>query len=171
MRKSIVHSLWLKAAHSIMLVFLFPAILFAAQPYGRAHLETQAPDFKLNNLEGREVSFSDFRGRPVILFFWTTSCPYCRGELQALNRMYQKIRQDGVELLALDVGEKPAIVMDFVKRYLLDFPVLLDRDKEVALYKYGVMGVPTYIFIDRQGRVLSSLHSFSHEEYKKIISK
>jgi peroxiredoxin len=82
--------------------------------------------------------------------------------------MYKEIVKDGLELLAINAGEPFYKVDNFAKRYNLAFRVLLDEDGEVS-DSYGVMGVPTYIFIDKKGYIVSRRHSFSKKIYKDLI--
>lgn len=147
---------------------ILPSFLFAA-PTLESHTESLAANFTLLDLENKQVALSDFKNKSLILFFWTTWCPFCRSELKILNNMYERIVRDGLELLAINVGEPFYKVDNFTKRYNFNFKVLLDKDTEVA-DAYGVLGVPTYIFIDKDGYILSQAHSFSEKLYKKLIS-
>jgi len=111
-----------------------------------------APDFQLNNLDGQPVSLSDFRGKPVLVNFWTSWCPPCRSEMPFIHDTFtdKKWVDEGLVVLAIDIGESLSTVRDFVKYYGLTFPVLLDVTRDVFL-EYYVRGIPTTFFIDREG--------------------
>ena len=111
-----------------------------------------APDFQLNNLDGQLVSLSDFRGKPVLVNFWATWCPPCRAEMPLIQNTFtdKKWAGEGLVVLAIDIGESPPTVREFVKNYGLTFPVLLDIARDVSL-EYYVRGIPTTFFIDREG--------------------
>ncbi len=153
-------------ALSLVLVQNF---LFAAQPL-RNETPERASNFTLLDLENKQFSLSDFKGKPIILFFWTTWCPYCRKELKQLNTMHAQFLRDGVELVAINVEEPVDKVQKFIGSYPFSFRVLLDTDGKVA-GAYGILGVPTYILINKEGQVVFSGWSFPHKEYKDLILK
>ena len=111
-----------------------------------------APDFQLNNLDGQRVSLSDFLGKPVLVNFWTSWCPPCRSEMPFIQDIStdKKWADEGLVVLAIDIGESPSTVREFVKNYGLTFPVLLDVARDVSL-EYYVRGIPTTFLIDREG--------------------
>jgi len=130
-----------------------------------------APNFKLKDLYNNEYSLSNYKDKqPVVLFFWTTWCPYCRKELGHLNERYLELCKAGFELFAIDVGESAEKVDRAAKSYSLAFKILLDQDTKVA-ESYEVMGVPTYVLIDKKGRIISKDNFFPEEKYKELISK
>lgn len=130
-----------------------------------------AADFKLQDLSQNTFSLSSYRDKqPVVLFFWTTWCPYCRKELKSLKDIYPQLSKDGWELMAIDVGEPAYKVENFVQSFGLTFKVLLDKDTRVA-DAYGLMGVPTYVFIDKQGRIVHRDNYFSLAKYKELNAK
>ena len=153
-------------ALSLMLVQNF---LFAAQPLQTKTSEL-ATNFTLLDLENKEFSLSDFKSKPVILFFWTTWCPYCRKELKQLNTMHAELLKNGVELAAVNVEEPADKVQRFIQSYPFSYRVLLDIDAKVA-EAYDILGVPTYILINKKGRIVFNNHYFPQKEYKDLISK
>jgi len=131
-----------------------------------------APDFKLQNLEGKAVSLGGYRGTPVLINFWATWCGPCVYEMPFLQQIYEEWSDKGLVLLAVNVGETPAKVTSFMKQYNLSLPVLLDTTETVAR-KYGVTGWPTTFLIDRDGvvqdRVIGAFPSKA--EIEKRLSK
>ena len=149
----------------ILLFFIFLAGANAAET-----AVSEAPDFKLADMEGRPVSLHEYNEKnPVLLLFWTTWCPFCRKELGVLNKTYPQLVQEGVKLFTIDVGESPERVRSFAKSRDLKLSVLLDQDG-VAADAYKVLGVPTYILINKQGKIVFRDNSFP-QEYKKLIAK
>ncbi len=111
-----------------------------------------APDFRLPDLKGREVALGGLRGRPVLLVFGTTWCPYCREEIPRIKEIYAKGRARNLEVLNVYINEADKKVGDFAARYALPYPVLLDRDGKVA-ERYQVRGVPMIVLVDGQGNI------------------
>ena len=109
-----------------------------------------APDFELSSLDGKVVSLSDFRGKPVFLNFWATWCGPCRFEMPFIQKMYEGLSNEGLVVLAVNVQENPTRVKEFVESFGLTFPVLLDTNSEVRL-AYNIRGIPTTFFIDKNG--------------------
>ena len=111
-----------------------------------------APDFQLDNLDGQSISLSDSRGRLVLVNFWASWCPPCRSEMPFIQNIFtdKKWAEEGLVVLAIDIGESPSTVREFVKKEGLTFPVLLDIARDVSI-EYYVRAIPTTFFIDREG--------------------
>src|SRR4030042_3302314 len=105
---------------------------------------SRAPDFKLMSLDGQTVSLSGFKGKPVLLNFWATTCPSCRIEMPYLQTAYEEWTSK-VVFLIVNIGEDPATVTEFLNKYSLTLPVLLDRTYEVA-GKYNIEFIPATYF-------------------------
>jgi peroxiredoxin len=116
-------------------------------------------DFTLSDAGGKTISLGQFIGRkPVLLIFWATWCPHCKESVPDINRMHREPADNGnVQILALDFMETPAKVSSFLSAKKVVFPVLLDRIGTVARM-YRVVGIPTYILIDRKGKVVYRGH-------------
>jgi peroxiredoxin len=122
----------------------------------------------LNDLQGASVNLSRLKN-PTILFFWTTWCPYCRKEIKALNQIYPQMQKEGITVFAVNVGESAYRVQRFFKDYVLNFRVLLDKDQKLA-DNYDLLGVPTYIFLDKHGLVVLRDNSLP-ADYKNLLFK
>lgn len=123
----------------------------------------------LNDLNAEKTDISSYKGRPVLLFFWTTWCPYCREEIIMLNRLAPQMQKEGIEVFAVNVGEPDNKVFSFVGKNMLTLRVLLDRDG-MAADNYDVFGVPTYIILDKAGEVASRQNSFP-KDYKSLLKE
>lgn len=130
-----------------------------------------AIDFTLKGLKNDTFILSSYQDRqPVVLLFWATWCPYCVEELKILKNRQEEFQKDGVKLFAINVGESAYKVESFIKRLSIGYDTLLDRDA-VVFGLYDLLGVPTYIYIDKKGYVVFQGHRFSEEEYKALIPK
>ncbi|KAJ53087.1 peroxiredoxin [Clostridium tetanomorphum] len=116
----------------------------------------QAIDFKLKDINGKEVSLSQFKGKKVFLNFWATWCGYCKVEMKDIEKLYKETKDKNIVILAIDVGEKADIVKDFINKNNYSFPVLLDIDQKVT-ESYGIQGFPTSLFVDEEGYVYSGI--------------
>lgn len=115
----------------------------------QAHVDSFAPDFELEDLNGARVRLSDFRGQVVVLNFWATWCPPCRVELPTLQRLEER-RGDEIVLLAISQGEDKADVERFVREGGYTFRVLLDP-RLIVGNTYGARSIPTTFVIDQDG--------------------
>jgi cytochrome c biogenesis protein CcmG/thiol:disulfide interchange protein DsbE len=113
----------------------------------------RAPEFRLQDLDGRFFSLSDFRGRVVMIHFWATWCPPCVDEMPLLSRLYPELSGNDFEMLAVsvDAGDEDAVKI-FMQRHNLQVPVLLNPDQSVA-HLYGTYKFPETYIVDRQGIV------------------
>ncbi len=112
----------------------------------------QVEDFQLADLEGKPQSLSQYRGKVVLVNFWATWCKPCTTEMPAMQASFDKLRDKGFVVLAINELEDDVKVREHIKQYGHTFPVLMDRDNKVA-NQFGVFGLPVSVFIDQQGRV------------------
>ncbi len=109
----------------------------------------QAPDFTLNNMNGQQLSLSDYRGQKVFLNFWASWCPPCRQEMPYMQKLHEEYGEE-VVILAVNVGESKSTAANFMMQNDLSFPVLLDNSKDTAR-NYLVRGIPSSYFLDQNG--------------------
>ena len=122
---------------------------FSAVP---AKVDYAAPDLDLVDLSGKDVSLDDYLGSVVLVNLWATWCPPCREEMPTLQTFYEKYRDDGFVLLAIDQEETREVVEPFINEFGLTFPVWLDIDY-LAQREFKTMNLPSSYVIDREGRV------------------
>jgi len=113
---------------------------------------TSVEDFQLADLGGTMQRFSQYRGKIVLLNFWATWCKPCTTEMPAMQAAYDKLRDNGFVVVAINELEDEAKVREHITQYGHTFPVLMDRDNKVA-NQFGVFGLPVSVFIDEQGVV------------------
>jgi peroxiredoxin len=113
---------------------------------------TPADEFRLTDLDGKVHSLSEYRGKVVLVNFWATWCKPCTTEMPAMQASFDKLRDKGFVVLAINELEDEPKVREHIKQYGHTFPVLMDRDNKVA-NQFGVFGLPVSVFIDQQGRV------------------
>ena len=111
-----------------------------------------APDFTLYDLDGNEVRLSDFRGQPVVLNFWATWCGPCRVEIPYVNKLYDKYKAQGLVVIGVNNEDDHATVRSFAEQNI-SYTVVLNGG--VQFRQYGITGIPTTFYIDREGVVRS----------------
>ncbi len=113
-----------------------------------------APDFTLDTLDGTTLALSELRGHPVLLNFWASWCLPCRTEMPAIERVHQRLQDQGLVVVGLNATsqDSEAAARSFAQEYGLTFPIALDR-LGAASAQYDLMGLPSTYFIDRDGIV------------------
>jgi peroxiredoxin len=116
-----------------------------------------APDFTFPDLNGRNISLSDYKGKVVLINIWATWCPPCVYEMPSMEKLYKEFKGENFEILAvsIDTGGKD-IVAPFIKKYKLTFPALIDPKGTIKTL-YGVTGVPESYIIDKQGIIIEKI--------------
>jgi peroxiredoxin len=109
-------------------------------------------DFHLTDLDGKTHRLTEYRGQVVLLNFWATWCKPCTTEMPAMQACYDKLKDKGFVVLAVNELEDDEKVRAHIKQYGHTFPVLMDRDNKVA-NQFGVFGLPVSVFIDERGIV------------------
>jgi len=127
-----------------------PQVIYQSSAASKGH---PAPDFTLKTMDGEEHKLSDDHGKPVLINFWTTWCPPCKSEMPDIQAAYEKYQDKGFTVLSVNFTAEDKIkdVSDFIAKYRLTFPVLLDNSGDVTAELYGVVGLPVSFFIDHKG--------------------
>ena len=120
-------------------------------------LSLPAPNFTLPNLDGNNVSLTDYRGKVVLLNIWATWCLPCLVEMPSMQKLYQELKDEGFLILAVSLDESGVeAVKPFVKMHKLDFPVLLDTKGEIKSL-YQITGIPESFVIDKSGTIVERI--------------
>ena len=135
-----------------------PATPNPAQPQNIPQVEMigkMAPDFQLNDMDGKSVSLSDLRGKAVLLNFWATWCPFCQAERPTIQQIHQEWQSKGLVVLTVDIlhsrtTETPANLAEFMRKNNYSFPVLLD-ETQIVTKSYFIKQTPTNFLIDKDG--------------------
>ena len=113
-----------------------------------------APDFTLLSTDGAAVTLSDLQGKVVLLNFWATWCPPCTAEMPDLNQLYREYGDEKeFVIVGVNLEERPTEVAEFGEQKRIEFPLLLDRDGNVARHNYKVRTLPASLIIDREGNI------------------
>ncbi len=123
-------------------VFLLPPV----------EIDQTAPELTLFDLDGNEVSLSDFEGQVVLVNNWATWCPPCREEMPEFKAYFEKYRDKGFQIVAVEAGQPEAEVRAFVEEQGLEFVVLLDPENQ-SLITFQNSTLPNSWVIDRKGHL------------------
>ena len=131
---------------------------------------TLAPDFTLKTLDGKEITLSKLKGKVVLIDFWATWCSPCRESIPHLVQLYKNYQKNGLELIGMNVdkGDLNA-VLNFVKSMDIPYPIAITPD--AVMKDFGVLGLPTTILIDKEGKVRDKITGFNSEIAKQMVAK
>jgi len=128
----------------------------------------KAPEFNLPTLSGQKISLTQYRaGKSAIIFFWATWCPNCHKRMKELNESAEQIKNKGIQVILVDIGENAEVVNSYVKRYKVPYDVFLDEGSKVA-EDYNIIGVPTFFFVGSDG-IIKAVEYFIPDDYEKIL--
>jgi len=132
-----------------------------------------APNFMLPTLNGGDFHLGDYKGKPVLINFFASWCLPCREEMPALEKITHEYAPKGVVFLGIAVDDTEEKMKAFIAKYGVTFPVGLDKTGEIQK-SFGLYGIPTTYFIDKQG-VINYSHSGAvteallHHELDKLL--
>ncbi len=116
-------------------------------------------DFTLTDLDGQPVTLGPFLGKkPVLLVFWATWCPECKAAIPEINALITGPLKETLQVFGLDFRESREKVERAVTSRAIRYPVLLDEHGQAAR-AYGVVGIPTYVLINREGVIVYKGHT------------
>lgn len=143
LRDIVVAILAISIAAILLLVWLAPGGL------------RQAPAIGLTTLEGHRLALTDLRGRPVLINFWSTTCPGCIREIPHLVDLYQAYAPRGLQIIGIAMAyDPPSHVVAFDKARAIPYPLALDIDSRAAQAFGGVQATPTSFLVAPDGDIV-----------------
>ena len=112
-----------------------------------------APELTLTDTQGITHSLSDYRRQVVLINLWATWCIPCKEEMPALQSFYNKNKDNGFIVIAINDGDSTPDVLQFAKDYGLTFPIWLDPTYIATEQAFKTMNLPSSFVIDRNGTV------------------
>lgn len=136
-------------------------------------LATKAADFTMQDADGNDVLLSSFKGKPVIVNFWTSWCSYCKTEMPRFEEAYKKYG-DQIQFIMLDAVRSEKNPNDgklFIENSAYTFPVFYDMEGK-AMTLYAIRGFPATFFIDKDGNIVErAIGELSSEKLEENIQK
>ena len=121
----------------------------------------KAPDFTLPAIDGgSQVKLSDFRGKVVLVDFWATWCAPCIGALPEMQDLARKMKGQPFAIVGVDTDGDDLRLRAFLARHPSEWPQVRDRSGKLARETYGVRGYPTYLVLDREGRIVRKVEGW-----------
>lgn len=131
-----------------------------------------APNFVLQSVDGERIELNELKGKGVFLNFWGTWCGPCKQEFPYMANQYEVFKDRGVEIVAVNVGESNIAVKNFMESYGVNFPVAMDKDRQVT-EAYDITPLPTTFLINPEGKVIKVIKGTMTErnvyEYMNLI--
>lgn len=145
-------------------------LLFTSGADAALRIGNTLPPVTLSGIDGAPVRIPEsLKGKVVILHFWQIGCSSCKLEMPAMDGLYGKYRRKGLEVLAVNIGQKKETVKTFAAELGVSYPILIDMDGKSARL-FGVTDVPRTYVIDRNGVVrYRILGGATPEMLKKLI--
>lgn len=149
------------------ITLLAALVLLAVATSGWA---ASAPDFTLKAVQdGKDYSLSQYRGKVVLLNFFTFFCGPCRQEMPHLSQMDQELKGQGFQTLGIALASTPEQLKQLISQLGLKYPVLVGNDAVSKAYG-GIELVPITFIIDRQGNIVHKiLGARSKEDFEKLV--
>lgn len=153
---------------------MWPALktLFGGRRMAALEAGKQAPQFELSAMDGPKFSLQEALGRgPVLAVFFKISCPVCQYALPYYERVFKNYGKGKLSVVGVSQNEKKDTA-DFMKKYGLTFPMLLDDTKAFpASNAYGLTNVPSAFWISQDGDIEISSVGWSREDFEKIVKR
>ncbi len=142
--------------HTLIRLTALLSLSLAASLTAAADLKPLPPKsaaaLDLPRLEGGRANLADLRGRVVLVNYWAVWCPPCRKEMPSMERLAKKLADRPFTILAVNAGETPEQIREFLAEIPLTFPIVLDSDG-ARMKDWKVFVLPTSYLVDKQGRV------------------
>ena len=114
-------------------------------------------DLVFTTINGKKISMTDLRGKPVLINFWATDCPSCIQEISALKNLYAQYHSQGLEMIGITMYyDIPNHVVEMVKRKQISYPVSLDLKGKYAKIFGNIELTPTTLLLNTEGRIIST---------------
>jgi len=147
----------------LVTVVVVLAILFGCTHKGTPSGGNVAADFVLQDMNGKDVRLSDYRGKVVLLEFWATWCPPCRASIPGIEKLFKSYKDKGLVILAVSLDEGGwDSVKSFISSNGMTYTVLKGNDEVSASYQ--VRTIPMMLIVDKDGRISKRYLGFGNEE-------
>jgi peroxiredoxin len=132
---------------------------------------TKFPDFDEKDVTGKPLSVSNYKGKVVLIDFWATWCPPCRGEIPNVVATYQKYHDKGFEIIGVSLDQDKEKLLDFTKQNNMTWQQFFDGQgwNNKLAEKYGIESIPATFLLDGSGKIIGK--DLRGEELTQAVAK
>ena len=157
---------------------LAAAVLFAASASGQSVYRDivvederePAPNFHAKTLTGDQFNNESTKGKVVLFQFWTTWCRYCQSEESLVNDITTEFAEQGLIVIAVDVGESKKAVQQYLKEHTRKCNIVLTGDTNLAAM-YAATRYPIYVVVDREGKIVDTQHGAAGARLRQTLAR
>ena len=143
-------NIFIKNSLTVFLIFMLSSLVYADRLLDPMPRTMKAQNFTLPNVQGEDVSLNDFKGKFILVNFWSTECIICRAELTTMQDLYDQLENDGrLEIIAIHAGSDIEGVIDQLEINPVTYPMLVDADLQMG--HWGVPTLPTTYLVTPDG--------------------
>lgn len=115
-------------------------------------VESKAPNFSLQELNGQPLQLSSYNGKVVLLNFWATWCTPCRAEIPNFEQFQNQYGPQGLQVIGISMDDSEKPVREFYQQFKMNYPVAVGNEKVTQSYG-GILGLPVSFLIGRDGKI------------------
>lgn len=129
----------------------------------------KVPDFSAVDMDGKNISLSALKGKPVIMRFWSTECKYCRADTPVFNTYYDRYKDQGLHIYYINTAQTSEQIKAFMKELQITFPVIKDVGLSIAKsYKIAIQ--PITIVLSPEHTLLAAIYGgVSGAEFNELL--
>jgi thiol-disulfide isomerase/thioredoxin len=132
-------------------------------------------EFTMQDVAGKDIKLSQYKGKVILLDFWATWCGPCKVEIPGFVEFQDKYGKDGLQVIGISVDDKAEDLEPYIKELRMNYPVLLGLGRDDVQDAFGpIAGIPTTLLIARDGRICATHAGFAaketfHREIKALL--
>ena len=133
-------------------------------------IPSRAPDIHLNFINGQTVNVHSYKGKPLLVTFWSITCTFCLEEIPALTRLYNELNPHGLEIIGIAMSyDPPNRVIELSEKRKIPYSIALDINSDAETAFGNIRATPTSFLINSDGKIVQ--HNVGTMNIKKLRSK
>ena len=133
-------------------------------------MPSRAPDIHLNFINGQTINVHSYKGKPLLVTFWSITCTFCLEEIPALTKLYNELNPHGFEIIGIAMSyDPPNRVVELSKKRKIPYSIALDINSDAEMAFGRIRATPTNFLIDADGKIVQ--RNIGTLNIKKLRSK